>query len=86
MLMCEVDGFAVRQAIERDVNNAVFFHNRGFTYRNMGSFEKAIEDYTRAIELNPKNAAAYNNRGYARRKLGQYNLAIEGTWTAIYHV
>jgi len=65
------------QAIERDANNAVFFHNRGFTYRNMGSYEKAIEDYTRAIELNPKNSAAYNNRGFARRKLCQFNAAIE---------
>ena len=53
-------------------SNPLYWHNRGFCYRNMGRFQEAISDYSRAIELDGSNAAAFNNRGYAWRKLGWY--------------
>lgn len=43
---------------------------------NLGLFDRAVDDYTRALELDPANAAAYNNRGYAWRKLGRYDAAV----------
>lgn len=50
---------------------------RGFCYRNLGDYERAIQDYTAAIDLDPGSAAAaHSNRGYAWRKLGQYEAAI----------
>ena len=55
----------------------LFFKNRGFCYRNLGAYEKAISDYSVAIRLDGSNAAALNNRGYAWRKLGQYDRAVE---------
>ena len=40
----------------------MFWHNRGFCYRNAGMFQNAVEDYTRAIQLDPSSSAAFNNR------------------------
>jgi len=39
--------------------------NSGIAHVNLGKYQKAIDDYTKAIELNPKYAEAYNNRGVA---------------------
>ena len=35
------------RAIELDPENPVFWGNRGFCHRNMGLFERAVDDYTR---------------------------------------
>ncbi len=47
--------------------------NRGLAYLgkgDLGSIDKAIEQFSKVIELSPKNVLAYNNRGvsYARKK------------------
>jgi tetratricopeptide (TPR) repeat protein len=66
-------------AISLESDNPLFWHNRGFCYRNMGKFSDAIKDYSRAIDLEKGkgdgSAAAFNNRGYAWRKLGKYTEA-----------
>ena len=36
-------------AIKIDCTKADFFSNRGFTYRKLGQYKKAISDYTKAI-------------------------------------
>ena len=51
------------EAIRGDPSNAIFYHNRGYCFRNMGRFAEAIEDYTAATRLDPLYVAAYNNRG-----------------------
>ena len=42
-------------------NDAVHYNNRGLTKRDLGQYEKAIEDYNRAIELDPNCAEARFN-------------------------
>jgi len=44
---------------------------------DLGQYQKAIDEYTKAIELKPDDADIYNNRGYAYDRLGQYQRAIE---------
>ena len=36
--------------------------NRGNAYTNLGQYQQAIEDYTKAIMLKPDYANTYNNR------------------------
>ena len=43
----------------------------GVAYINLGEYEKAVADFTRAIELNPNFAEAYNYRGFAYMKLNK---------------
>jgi tetratricopeptide (TPR) repeat protein len=51
--------------------------NRGVAYGNLGQFDKAIDDYSKAIELNPKYTKAYYNLGVAYANLGQWDKAID---------
>ena len=64
------------RAIELEPTNPIFHHNRGFCFRNIGEYRRAVDDYSTAIRLDPTNAPAYNNRGYAWRKLGRFGDAI----------
>ncbi|RLG44327.1 MAG: hypothetical protein DRN81_04785 [Thermoproteota archaeon] len=51
--------------------------NRGFSFCNLGQYEKAINDFNKAIEIDPSDAVAYTNRGTAYDNLGQYDKAID---------
>jgi tetratricopeptide (TPR) repeat protein len=44
--------------------------NRGLAYNQLGQYDKAIADCTKAIELEPDLADAYYNRAIAHRKNG----------------
>jgi len=57
-------------------------NNRGLAYSNLGQYQKAIDDYTRAIELDPENADTYDNRGLAYVTLSQYQKAIDDCYQA----
>jgi tetratricopeptide (TPR) repeat protein len=50
--------------------------NRGIVYVELGQWDKAIVDYTRAIEIDPQYKDAYFNRGIAYGDLEQWNEAI----------
>jgi tetratricopeptide (TPR) repeat protein len=62
------------RAISLEPNNAVYCHNRGYCYRNMGEYAKAVADYSKAIDVNPWNCAAFNNRYLTRGILSIYHL------------
>ena len=51
-------------------------NNRGFAYCQIGQYDQAILDFSKAIEINPRLAHAYNNRGWAYIKKWQYDHAI----------
>ena len=40
----------------------VAYNNRGFTYLNLGEYQRAIEDLNEALRLDPQDALACNNR------------------------
>ena len=50
---------------------------------DIGQYDKAISDYTKAIETDPKFAVAYYSRGMAYRQKGQYDQAISDYTKAI---
>ncbi|MDX1574953.1 MAG: tetratricopeptide repeat protein, partial [Kiloniellales bacterium] len=66
-----------------DRSLAYVYNNRGASYRNLGRYNKAIEDYDAAIRLNPDYATAFYNRGIAYDRKGFYGLAIDDFDTAI---
>ena len=48
------------------------YYGRGNAYYNLGKYQLAIDDYSRAIRINPNYAGAYFNRGYAKKNFGKY--------------
>ncbi len=65
------------QQISFEVKDAVFYYNRGYTYRNLKQNERAIQDFDQAIALDPKDKDAFINRGYTYCNLKQYERAIQ---------
>ncbi|MBI4710819.1 MAG: tetratricopeptide repeat protein [Nitrospirae bacterium] len=55
---------------------AMAYLNRGQAYFMQKSYEKAIQDFTKAVEFNPKCADCYNNRGVAYLKTGGLERAL----------
>lgn len=51
------------------------FDRRGDFYYELGKFEDAVKDYTRAIELKPDYQYYYTDRANAYEKLGKNDLA-----------
>lgn len=49
---------------------------RGYAYRKLGRWDKAIEDYTQSLRLSPDNIKTYNNLGYSHAKGGDFESAI----------
>jgi tetratricopeptide (TPR) repeat protein len=50
---------------------------RGFAYRSLKQYEKAIEDFTKLIKVSPKDIEAYRRRGYAYSLSGENEKALE---------
>ena len=50
--------------------------NRGIAYGNLGQWDKAIADYSKAIGINPGYFEAVLNQGYAYANLEQWEKAI----------
>ncbi|MBE3559639.1 MAG: tetratricopeptide repeat protein [Ktedonobacteraceae bacterium] len=67
---------AYSRAIALAPDDALAYHNRGLTYRNLHNYQQAIADYSRAIALAPGVSFFYNNRGYAYSLLHNYQQAI----------
>jgi tetratricopeptide (TPR) repeat protein len=70
-------------AIQKDPNNAVAWHWRGYLYEEKKDWDRAIVDLNQAIRLDPNYAKAYLNRGTAYyykkdndRAIADYTQAI----------
>jgi len=64
-------------------HNWLAYDSRGAAYKDLGNYQQAIEDLSRAIEIKPGYIDAYNNRGIAYKDLGNYSQAIEDLNRAI---
>ena len=60
---------------EHDISAETYYY-RGNTKHDIGFYQNAISDYSKAIRLKPDFVAAYSNRGRAKAELGQYSEAI----------
>ncbi len=66
-----------------DLQDHVFYNNRGIDYGEKGEYDLAIKYFTKAIELKRDYAFAYNNRGAVYQSKGEHDLAIEDCNKAI---
>ncbi|WCJ18718.1 Glutamyl-tRNA(Gln) amidotransferase subunit A [Euphorbia peplus] len=57
------------EAIKLNGTNPTYYGNRAAAYLELGCFQQAEEDCTRAISLDKKNVKAYLRRGTARESL-----------------
>jgi lipoprotein NlpI len=64
-------------------NLALAFILRGTAYRNVGDYDRAIQDFNSAIRINPRIANAFNNRGIAYDYKSEYDRAIQDYEQAI---
>ena len=55
--------------IEFNPENIYTYYNRGATYNDLGKYEEAISDYTKAIELNPDFELAKKNLKIIKDKI-----------------
>jgi len=69
--------------IEKSLNKARGYNNRGNIYLRKHQYYMAFEDYSRAIEINPNYIEAYNNMGVAYSQIGQYDMAINAYYKAV---
>ena len=67
---------ATTQQTQLKLSDAEVHNNRGFAYCQIGQYDQAISDFSKAIEINPRLAPAYNNRGAAYLYKAQYDQAI----------
>jgi tetratricopeptide (TPR) repeat protein len=54
-----------------DPDSAVAYNNRAKTFAQLGQFERAIDDFTRAIAIRSAFAEAYLGRADAEERLGR---------------
>lgn len=66
----------LNNAIKLDSRYYKAYHMRGYIYKSLGEYQRAIDDYSEAIRLNQNYASAYFSRGLAYGDLGNYNQEI----------
>ncbi len=70
------------RAIEIDPD-ASWYGNRGYTWLEMGQFQKAIDDYDQSLRINARNTNVYTRRGWGYVCLKQYDRALADFNTAL---
>lgn len=70
---------AYNHALELDLNDPYIYGRRADTYRALGEYEHALQDFDRAFELNPESATAwaYATRGRVYYGMKQYQKALD---------
>ena len=64
------------KALDRNLQLAPVYNNRGSAYNIKGDFDRAIADFTKAMQLIPDNTIPYNNRAGAYTDKGDFDRAI----------
>jgi len=56
--------------------------NRGNSWSDLGQYQNALADYTKALSIAPKEGAAVFNRGIVYERLGQIDKAVKDFYLA----
>jgi len=66
-----------------DVGNADIYNNMGLIYKELGQYDKAVEEFMKTVFLDPNYAKAYNNIGVVCYIQKKYRGAIQNYRKAI---
>ena len=66
-----------------DVGNADIYKNMGLVYKELGQYDKAVEEFMKTVFLDPNYAKAYNNIGVVCYIQKKYRGAIQNYRKAI---
>lgn len=58
-----------------EIDEANSYYMRGYSYAQIGEYEKGLADLTKAIELGYRPSELYHTRGYIYESLGRYSEA-----------
>lgn len=75
-LVCLKDALNRMKTSAPPAKHALALNELGLTYFQLGKFEDALENYTRAIDLDPENSSYYNNKALANVHLDYIDLAM----------
>jgi len=59
------------------INYQMLYARRGGAYYNLGQYEQAVQDYSKAIEIDPNWIMHYRRRAEAYKALKRYDKAIQ---------
>ncbi len=71
------------KAIALAPNFITAIHERGYTYNDLGFYDRGLADGNREIQLAPEHAAAYTERSFARHYLADFEGAMADRLKAI---
>lgn len=60
-----------------NANYSESFISRGAAYRNLGMYQKALQDFATAFAIDPDHAIAYSNYSNTLREFGKNELALD---------
>ena len=69
--------------VNKQANNWRGWNGRGLAYGQLGDYDQAIADFSRAIELKPDIAKPYNNRALVYEKKGRHDREMHDLNRAI---
>ncbi|CAK0895579.1 unnamed protein product, partial [Prorocentrum cordatum] len=83
--MCHADGQYERalKAFNQSPPDEALYEARGLVHRDMGDFQRALDDFDRVVELKPEEGRHYYNRGVVYHRMGQEQDAIENLTKAV---
>jgi len=67
----------LEQQIQLNPREIANYNDRATMWFELGNYDSAIADYTRALRLNPNLASVYNSRGIAYFRKGDFEQAVE---------
>ena len=66
------------EIVEKDSKNPSAYNKRGVVLFNLGYYQRAVDDHTKAIKYQPKVGVLYRNRGLANIFLGASKSKLNG--------
>lgn len=78
-----VDIDSLSRVIAAHPRDADAYNTRGVAYARIGSYDRAVRDFSVAVRLDPHNAPAFTNRALAERQMGNNRAAMRDFSAAI---
>ena len=73
----------LNKSLEQNPSYAEAYNNRGNAKKNLGDYQGALSDYSKANKIQPRHASSYNNRGRVKYLIGDNQGACSDAKKAV---